>query len=83
VDNTRLIEGCSLLEDKDELCSQNVPRQSVAHNLSNLFLTINPVDKLRDLGITIDDELTMDAHVANVVRSCFTSFDNYAVFGDP
>ena len=33
--------------------------------------TINPVDKVRDLGVTIDDELTMDAHVANVVRSCF------------
>ena len=30
--------------------------------------TINPVDKVRDLGVTIDDELTMDA---NVVRSCF------------
>jgi len=23
--------------------------------------TINPVDKVRDLGVTIDDELTMDA----------------------
>ena len=33
--------------------------------------TINPVDKVRDLGVTIDDDLTMDAHVANVVRSCF------------
>jgi len=32
---------------------------------------INPVDKVSDLGITIDDELTMDAHVANVVRICF------------
>jgi len=26
---------------------------------------------VRDLGVTIDNELTMDAHVANVVRSCF------------
>ena len=33
--------------------------------------TINPVDKVRDLGVTIDNELTMDAHVANIVRSCF------------
>ena len=24
-----------------------------------------------DLGVTIDDALTMDAHVANVMRSCF------------
>jgi len=32
---------------------------------------MNPVDKVRDLGVTIDDELAMDAHVANVVRSCF------------
>jgi len=45
--------------------------------------TINPVDKVRDLGVTIDDELTMDAHFANVVRSCFTSFDNYAASGNP
>ena len=33
--------------------------------------TINPVDKVRDPGITINDKLTMDAHVANVVHSCF------------
>jgi len=33
--------------------------------------TINLVDKVRDLGVTIDDELTMDAYIANVVHSCF------------
>ena len=32
---------------------------------------MNPVDKVRDLGVTIDDELAMDAHVANVVRSFY------------
>ena len=45
--------------------------------------TINSVDKVCDLGVTMDDELTIDAHVANVVRSCFTTFDNYAASGDP
>ena len=44
---------------------------------------INPVDKVRDLGVTIDDELTMDAHVANVVRSCFYQLRQYAASGDP
>jgi len=38
---------------------------------------------VRDLGITNDDELTMDAHVANLSAAVFTSFDNYAASGDP
>ena len=49
----------------------------------NIAITFGMVDKVRDFGVTIDDKLTMDAHVANVVRSCFTSFDNYAASGNP
>lgn len=30
-----------------------------------------PLDKVRDLGVIIDSQLAMDAHVSNVVRSCF------------
>jgi len=32
---------------------------------------ITPLDKVRDLGVIIDGELTMERHVRNVVRSCF------------
>jgi len=30
-----------------------------------------PLDKVRDLDVTIDGELSMDQHVRNVVRGCF------------
>jgi len=32
---------------------------------------IAPLDKVRDLGVILDSELSMDAHARNVVRSCF------------
>jgi len=32
---------------------------------------ITPLDKVRDLGIIIDGELSMDQHVRNVIRDCF------------
>ena len=32
---------------------------------------ITPLDKVRDLGVIIDGELSMDQHVWNVVRGCF------------
>jgi len=32
---------------------------------------VTPLDKVRDLGVIIDSKLTMEAHTANVVRSCF------------
>jgi len=32
---------------------------------------ITPLDKVRDLGVIIDGELTTERHVRNVVRSCF------------
>jgi len=41
-------------------------------------LVITPLDKVRDLGVIIDSKLTMEAHAANVVRSCFA---NYGVPG--
>ena len=32
---------------------------------------VTPVNKVRDLGVMVDDELTMTVHVNHVVRSCF------------
>jgi len=32
---------------------------------------ITPLDKVRDLGVIIDGELSIDQHVRNVVRGCF------------
>ena len=32
---------------------------------------ITTLDKVRDLGVIIDGELSMDAQARNVVRSCF------------
>src|SRR5208282_5418787 len=32
---------------------------------------VAPVNKVRDLGVMIDDELTMTAHINHVVRGCF------------
>jgi len=32
---------------------------------------ITPLDKVRDLGVIIDGELSMDQHIRNVVRGCF------------
>jgi len=32
---------------------------------------ITPLDKVRELGVIIDGELSMDQHVRNVVRGCF------------
>jgi len=49
-------------------------RQQLAKiNASPLQLkdqTLTPFDKVRDLGITLDSTLTMEAHVDNVVRRC-------------
>src|SRR5664279_748783 len=33
--------------------------------------SVAPVSKVRDLGVIIDDELTMAAHVNHVVSGCF------------
>jgi hypothetical protein len=33
--------------------------------------SVTPVNVVRDLGVMVDDELTMAAHVNHVVRSCF------------
>jgi len=33
--------------------------------------SITPSDKVRDLGVIIDNELKMDDHVQNVFRGCF------------
>jgi len=50
-------------------------RQQLAKiNASPLQLkdqTLTPFDKVSDPGVTLDSTLTMEAHVANVVRSCF------------
>ena len=32
---------------------------------------VAPVDTARDLGVTLDAQLTLDKHVDSVVRSCF------------
>jgi len=32
---------------------------------------ITPLDKVRDLGVIIDGELSMDQYVRNVVHGCF------------
>ena len=32
---------------------------------------LQPTDTVRDLGVFIDSQLTMEAHIRNVVRSCF------------
>ena len=32
---------------------------------------VPPVDTARDLGVTLDAQLTLDKHVDSVVRSCF------------
>jgi len=29
------------------------------------------LDKVRDLGVIVDNKLTMESHSANVARSCF------------
>jgi len=41
---------------------------------------ITPLDKLRDLGVIVDGELSMDQHVRNVVRSCFYQLRQLRVF---
>jgi len=32
---------------------------------------LQPTDTVRDLGVLIDSQMTMEAHVQNVVHSCF------------
>ena len=32
---------------------------------------VAPVQSVRDLGVFLDDHLTMDIHARNVVRGCF------------
>jgi hypothetical protein len=34
-------------------------------------VSVTPVGKVRDLGVMVDNELTMAAHINHVVRSCF------------
>ena len=40
-------------------------------SLSQLFPDISFSDTVRDLGVVLDQELTMSAHINNVSRSCF------------
>jgi len=37
----------------------------------SLYQLVMPVDKVHDLGVITDSELSMDAQAQNVIRSCF------------
>jgi len=60
--------------DKTEFIWLGTRTQLAKVNVTPLVIkgqSVTPSDKVRDLGVIIDNELKVDDHVRNVVRRCF------------
>jgi len=65
-----------LNEDKTEYiwCGSRASLEKIASNDLSLRVgnvVITPVNAVRDLGVTLDSELTMQRHVNKVASACF------------
>ena len=72
--------------DKTQFIWLGSPQQLASVRMEELSIggaAVAPVDTARDLGVTLDAQLTLDKHVDSVVRSCFyTSSASCARSGD-
>jgi len=60
--------------DKTQFIWLGSPQQLASVRMEELSIggaAVAPVDTARDLGVTLDAQLTLDKHVDSVVRSCF------------